>query len=61
MAAGSLEPGDLPSSWDTARHFVVCHENLVEVVADDVALENYDQQIDVVAADALRRNLRDHR
>lgn len=53
---------DTTSGWDTARHFVVvCHEDLVEVLADDVDVEVHDRPFDEVASDALHRNLRDQR
>ena len=51
---------DRTSGWDTARHFVViCHEDLAEVLADDVAVEVHDRSFEEVALDALRHNLRD--
>lgn len=50
------------SGWDTARHFVViCHEDVVQVLADDVTVETHQRPFDEVALDALRRNLQEHR
>jgi hypothetical protein len=44
------------------RHFLVaCQEDLVEVLADDVEVEVAQRPFEVVALEALRRNLRDHR
>ena len=52
---------DADVGWDRVRHFVVvCHEDLVEVLADDVHLELSGQPFDEVALRALRQNLRDH-
>ncbi|WP_433126207.1 hypothetical protein ACQPWW_26180 [Micromonospora sp. CA-240977] len=40
------------------RHFlVVCHEDLVEVLADDVRVELFDKSFEEVAMHALRLNL----
>jgi hypothetical protein len=44
------------------RHFLVaCHEDLVEVLADDVEVEVSQRPFEAVALEALRHNLRDHR
>lgn len=44
------------------RHFLVaCHEDLVEVLADDVEVEVSQRPFEAVALEALRQNLRDHR
>jgi hypothetical protein len=44
------------------RHFLVaCHEDLVEVLADDVEVEVSQRRFEDVALEALRQNLRDHR
>jgi hypothetical protein len=44
------------------RHFLVaCHEDLVEVLADDVDVEVSQRPFEAVALEALRQNLRDHR
>ena len=43
------------------RHFLMtCHESLVEVLAEDLSVEVFERPFAEVAADALRRNLRDH-
>jgi hypothetical protein len=43
------------------RHFLVaCHEDLVEVLADDVEVEVSPRPFEAVALEALRHNLRDH-
>jgi hypothetical protein len=52
---------DATSGWDRVRHFVViCHEDLVEVLADDVAVEIHRRPFAEVAQEALRRNLDEH-
>ena len=44
------------------RHFLVaCHEDLVEVLADDIAVEVSQRPFEAVALEALQQNLRDHR
>jgi hypothetical protein len=49
----------LPSQarWDVRHFMVACHENLVEVLAEDVTVEVSDRPFDEVAAEALRKNL----
>jgi hypothetical protein len=46
--------------WEKRHFLVVCHEDLVEVLADDVGVEVFERPFEAVALDALRRNLRDH-
>ncbi|MCX5066574.1 hypothetical protein OOJ91_11870 [Micromonospora lupini] len=42
------------------RHFlVVCHEDLIEVLSDDVAVELFDEPFEEVAMRALRLNMRE--
>jgi hypothetical protein len=44
------------------RHFLVaCHEDLVEVLADDVEVEVSQRRFEEVALEALRCHLGDHR
>ncbi|MEU5781963.1 hypothetical protein [Micromonospora lupini] len=44
------------------RHFlVVCHEDLVEVLSDDVTVELFDEPFEEVATRALRLNMAGHR
>jgi hypothetical protein len=49
------------SPWEQRHLIVVCHESLVEVLADEVSVEVFDRSFQDVALDALRQNLRDHR
>jgi hypothetical protein len=44
--------------WGQRHFIVVCHENLVEVLADDVVVDLHDRVFEEVALDALRRILR---
>jgi hypothetical protein len=46
--------------WEQRHLIVVCHESLVEALADDVSVEVFDRSFQDVALDALRQNLRDH-
>jgi hypothetical protein len=49
---------ETPSGWRQLRHFlVVCHEDLVEVLADEVSVEVFDTSFEEVAMHALRLNL----
>ncbi|MEU8181663.1 hypothetical protein AB0B86_12945 [Micromonospora sp. NPDC049047] len=51
-------PDQTSSRWGQLRHFlVVCHEDLVEVLADDVSVELFDTSFEEVAMHALRLNL----
>ncbi|MEU8285640.1 hypothetical protein AB0C01_15030 [Micromonospora sp. NPDC048905] len=51
-------PDQTSSGWRQLRHFlVVCHEDLVEVLADDVSVEVFDTSFEEVAMHALRLNL----
>lgn len=52
-------PDSAPSD---KRHFLVaCHEDLVEVLADNVEVGVSQRAFEAVALEALRHNLRDHR
>lgn len=46
--------------WEQRHFLVVCHEDLVEVLADDVTVEVFERSFEHVALEALGRNLRDH-
>ncbi|WBB69086.1 hypothetical protein [Micromonospora sp. WMMD812] len=48
---------DRTSSWRQRHFLLVCHEDLVEVLADDVTVELFDQPFEEVALHALRLNL----
>ncbi|MET8040274.1 hypothetical protein ABZU25_05325 [Micromonospora sp. NPDC005215] len=51
-------PDQTSSGWRQLRHFlVVCHEDLVEILADDVSVELFDKSFEEVAMHALRLNL----
>jgi hypothetical protein len=51
---------DWTTPWQRRHFLVVCHESLVEVLAEDVRVEVFERRFADVAADALRRNLHDH-
>ncbi len=50
---------DATSSWRQRHFLLVCHEDLVEVLADDVTVEVFDQSFEEVALNALRLKMRD--
>lgn len=48
---------DHTSSWRKRHFLLVCHEDLVEVLSDDVMVELFDQSFEEVALHALRLNM----